>query len=92
MTFKGMVLSALAEIKIARKNRVAERLDLGYDICHGFEIFSITKDKSRYIQFFDKDNESNTYHCLYRVKKELESRNERLILAIPGGESNPLFI
>jgi hypothetical protein len=91
MTFKGMVISALAEIKIARKNRVIETLDIGYDICHGFEIFSITKDKSRYIQFFDKDNEFNVYHCLYRVKKELESRNERLILAIPGGDPYPLF-
>lgn len=92
ITFKAMVESVVAEIQIARGNQCVERLDLGYDICHGFEIFSIAKDRSRYIQFFDKDNESNTYHCLFRVKKELESRNERLILAIPGGESYPLFL
>jgi len=86
-----MVLSALTEIKLAREIREVERLDIGYDICHGFEIFSITKDRLRYIQFFDRDNEFNIYHCLFRVQKEVESRNERLIFAIPGGDPYPFF-
>ncbi|MDP4629964.1 MAG: hypothetical protein NWS89_02385 [Flavobacteriales bacterium] len=91
MTFKAMVESALAEIEIARNSQYVERLDLGYDICHGFEIFTISKESSHCIQFFDKDKEFNVYHCLYRVKMELESRDERLVLAIPGGKSFRLF-
>lgn len=91
MTFKAMVQSALADIEIARHNQLVERLDLGYDIYKGFEIFTITKESSHCIQFFDRDKEFSVYRCLYRVKKEVESRNERLILAFPGGYVYPLF-
>ena len=86
-----MVISALAEIRYARNNPVNESFDFNYRRCDGFEIFSIPKDKTHSIQFFDKDNECNIYHCLNRVRKESESRNERLILAIPGGDPHPLF-
>jgi hypothetical protein len=91
MTFKGLVISALAEIRYARNNPVNESFDFNYNKCDGFEIFSIPKDKTHSIQFFDKDNESNIYHCLNRVRNVVDLRNERLILAIPGGDSYPLF-
>lgn len=91
MTIKGLVEAAVIEIEKARNNPIAERLDLGYDRFNGFEIFRIPKEKTNCLQFFYKDSEFNVYYSLFRVNKVVQSRNERIILAIPGRYTYPIF-
>lgn len=91
MTFKGLVNAALLEIEKARENPIPEKIDFGYDRSHGFEIFRIPKEKTNCLQFFYKDSEFNVYYSLFRVNKVVQSRNERIILAIPGRYTYPIF-
>lgn len=91
MNFKGLVNAALVEIENARENTITERFDFGFDRFHGFEIFRIPKEMTNCIQFFLKDYEFNVYYSLLRVSKVVQSRNERIIFAIPGAHSYPLF-
>jgi len=91
MTFKALVNAAVVEIEKARENPISEILDIGYDRSHGFEIFNIPKEKTNCLQFFYKDSEFNVYYSLFRVNKVVQSRNEKIILAIPGRYTYPIF-
>lgn len=90
MTFKALVQKAVAEIELLRSSWVPEEFEMGYEIFNGFELFIIKQEITHNLQFFDKDRELNRYYCLHRVIRDLESKDEKLILAVPGGESYPL--
>ena len=81
----------MADIENAHENPIIEVFDLKRWRTRDFEVFIFPKGYYGKFHLFTHDKSFSVYRDLNQIIMEMDSKNEELIFAIPGGENLPLY-